>query len=479
MSSQERAVVVFDFELDLQAASRIGIRNRYRRRIRGGPGNDIIEGFAYNIVDAFATTFPTTFPDPLAADVTGISIAAADSIAIGINNARVLNTGNGDDVIKGVAVAEADAFAEANVAVFSLGVTRLKATSVALASATAIGVRNNNRSLIRTGKGGDRLIGHAMADGNATAAGIAIADAIADLSPTALADANIRTIARVTSVTATGIHNFKGIITMGIGADLIRATAFTTGQAVADATSIAFALAQLTAIANASATATSEITLIRSEAINNTQGKIFTGLGADRIFALACYSPESVASAIADATATFAENTDSEATTDSVASIVDTIAIGINNKDGKIDTARGKDSITGYGTTAGIVGGEIHTGAEDDLIRTAIIDDFNPFTRQFTISQDQTNAIADARVYLGTGNDIADLGGFGGEVRVDGGAGSDTLKLQGEISDYDITVVSARRQILTFAQSGNLLTVKGFEHFTLGNTDFTFAELAG
>ena len=135
--------------------------------------------------------------------------------------------------------------------------------------------------------------------------------------------------------------------------------------------------------------------------------------------------------------------------------------------------------IVGYGTTAGIVGGEINTGKGNDYIRAAKIER-DPLTGEISFSQDQTGSIRDVKIFGRDGNDTFEIGGFAGVVQLDGGKDFDVLKLWGNLSDYRIIIGSSENKTLTFEDSSSMMTVQNVEEFYFGDSNrvYTFQDFA-
>jgi hypothetical protein len=203
----------------------------------------------------------------------------------GIQNQGIINTGAGNDIVSGTAIANLSATVTAQAIAFAQNANTSVITN-ALASiefyATADGIDNSGGE-INTGQGNDSIYGSAIGSVAADAIAYADASAIAE----AMAGATATSLAKAT-ITVTGIKNIGGKITTGDGNDTI--TAFATSscitssvaasstlssgnsddQALAEAVSDAFAEAKDTAIA-----------------IDNTGGLISTGKGNDTIIAKA------------------------------------------------------------------------------------------------------------------------------------------------------------------------------------------------
>ncbi|MBD2206202.1 hypothetical protein H6G33_29145 [Calothrix sp. FACHB-1219] len=217
----------------------------------------------------------------------------ADVEVYGIKNEGTINTNNGLDVIKGSAKANISATAESVSQAIAFA---RRADAVAITNAfasinikaTAEGI-DNSLGHIHTGKNNDTIIGDAEGSVSAIALATAVAIAEAPISHgvTAFAKAMATSLAKA-SITATGINNSRGEISTGDGNDTINATA--TSSAGAFAGTISAAIANATgenkALAEALVSATAKAT-DKAIAINNSGGKIDTGVGDDTIIAKA------------------------------------------------------------------------------------------------------------------------------------------------------------------------------------------------
>jgi hypothetical protein len=357
----------------------------------------------------------------------------------GIKNEGIINTNNGQDIVRGRATANISAIAD-TVSVAIAIAEKTDATAIANAfadlkvKATADGI-DNSSGVIYTGKGSDSVSGDTegsiAAVATATADASVIVEAIckAPMSEglTAFAQAMAISLAEGT-ITATGIKNIGGIITTGQGEDTLSASATSTAGAGSFATTNSSAYANASpenqalakAVAYASAKATD-----KAIAIDNSRGWIDTGHEDDTIEATA-------------------KATDK--------------AIAIDNSRGWITTGHGNDTIIAKASgndTYGIFGGNIHTGKGSDQI---IASSFG----------------GGVNINLGEDNDL--IQGFG-NARVDGGQGRDTLSL-GSYNKDNFQISLGNNNRVSFELDGITLTTTGFEQFNFANNvSYTSDEL--
>ncbi|MEM9507919.1 MAG: hypothetical protein AAGA16_09555 [Cyanobacteria bacterium P01_E01_bin.35] len=213
--------------------SAIGIENEGWIYI--GKGHDIIVGVANNWTTSVAEAealaknavvmdreHPVTIDqvETAIATSTAASTAINQTLTLGIVNSGLINTGNGHDVILGLAnnssssESLADADAESTAQDFAAAIA--DASSLAGTESIAVGIANFGR--IVTGKGDDTIIGIAVSNVNAVAD--ADADAFADANEPD-AQTNTDTIADTANGFAIGIDNTSGIIKTDIGDDQV------------------------------------------------------------------------------------------------------------------------------------------------------------------------------------------------------------------------------------------------------------------
>lgn len=475
---------ISSFSLDWVISSDIGLKNSYLYPIQGfintNHHTDAILGFAFAEARAEAslTQYPSSF-----ISIDDTTIAAAKAFAVGVDNAfhTVLKSEKGTHQVTGIAIAKADSTAIADAATFSSDRAFSNATAYAIAKATAIGI-DNQYGMIKAGRGNDEITGIAIAQAAATAQAHAAASAhaINDNDPLAMAEANAQATARIDRVAAIGIDNHRGKLKTGNRADTVKGIAAIESTAATDAHSMADASAQSTARTDAKASASSfPATQIRAVGIENSRGSIKTGSGSDHIVGIATHDIKGIAAADAIATA-FADNSLSNTTSNAEAMRTEAVGIGIHNAFGRINTGSGDDYVKGYGVDFGILGGRIRTGTGKDYIHAARIEQYDLLTGQLIFSQDQNNAIADVDIHLGADDDMVVIGGFGENVRLDGGSGFDTLYLPGDISDYTITHTGGNGNTVTLEQSNRVaMSVQNFELFNISDATYTFSQFIG
>lgn len=363
--------------------------------------------------------------------------AQASIATYGIKNEGVINTNDGNDIIRGRAIANIAAVTETVSQAIAIA-QRTDAIAIANAfanldlKATADGI-DNSWGALYTGRGSDSVSGDT--EGSISAVAVATLDASAIVEAickapeseglTAFAQAIATSLAQGT-ITATGIKNIGGVISTGKGDDALSASATSSagtfagvyGSTYANATPGNQALAEI--VANASAKADD-----RAIAIDNSRGWITTGTGDDTI----------------NATAKARDK-----------------AIAIDNSRGWITTGWGNDTIIAKATAAniyGIYGGNIDTGKGNDRI---VASSFG----------------GGVNINLGEDNDFVE--GFG-DARIDGGLGWDTLSF-GSYNQNDFGIsFGANNNSVSFQLDGITMTTTGFEQFNFANGIYSVDQL--
>ncbi len=298
-----------------------------------------------------------------------------------------------------------------------------------------------NRGNIYTGKGRDVVSGTAVAQVTAVASTVSEAIAIAN-TVDATAIANSLAAVEIAAV-ANGINN-SGKISTGEGSDTVAGTVKASVAAAATATidvlAIVTAIAQtpmsegLQAVAAGFATSLASAKVLAT-GLNNQQGEVYTGSGADNISAIATSYSATYAEAQVSALATAPSENQALAlaVVEAIAQTED-IAIAINNEHGHIVTGYGTDTIeatanasdkaiaiynldgnirTGYGhdiikanaegsQSYGIYGGKVITGYGADIVEA-------------NAEGSQSLGIYDGKVLAGYGDDIIEANATGSQ----------------------------------------------------------------
>lgn len=490
----------------------IGVQNQ--GLLETADGNDRILGVATATSSSESTITP---PIELSSDDLGNAIALSNAVvaintsalAIGIQNTGAIETGRDEDQIIGIANTESLISLEVNSQVdLELGNNSFAIAESEITSnigAFAIGLENQGK--IGTGQGDDYLIGVAgtLAVNDLEVSTIANNIFVAsgsDFSPIEEIE-EIRTAQSnsvavgVNQTTTLGIVN-TGLIDTGIDNDLVFGLASNTSSSEIEVTSIADSVAQGSAIAIATI---ESLAVAQGFAIGiANSGTIRTGRGDDLVIGIA--SNQASANVEADAIATSNSSvTDAQSSTDVIADVSETIAIGIDNNSGSITTAEGDDQIIGLGNV-GITGGSINTGQDndrviaygdivgvegstielgqgDDFFKAAIVT-VDPLTSEILQPEDQSDSIIDTSVWGGSGNDTFEIGGFAGDVVIDGGLDHDVLRLGGNFDDYQISLGSAENQSLSLENAESTLTVRNVEEFQFTNSDriYSYSDFA-
>ena len=479
----------------------IGIKNT--GKITTGKGNDTILGIANASAKSVSTaTFKAKLIFGNVADADAVSNSLAIAEAVAISNSGKIATGRGHDMMIGIANASAlgvsIAISQAELVFDDNSLATAKSESVSVVNSLAIGI--DNLGAIATGQGDDIIIGVAStwalseAEATAFANNAAVDSKTLNEIKTAISQSTSKAMAN-SNTNALGIIN-SGAIFTGQGNDLI------FGLANNRSLSNSLAISQAESMANDVAIATADaksLTISQGSTVGIVnQGTIVTGQGNDAIVGIAVNKSAVDANADADALAT-ANDSDVQTNTNAIADNSGAIAIGIDNtkgvikteegddliigygavgiKGGKIQTGRGRDRIIGYGSTVGIEDSEIRLGQGNDYLQAAIVD-FNSFTEE-SLSANQSGSIKNAAIFGDGGNDTFEIGGFAATVLIDGGRDYDVLKLWGNIDNYAIARGLADNQLI-IDDSDSTLVVENVEAFYFGNSDrlYSFNDFA-
>ncbi|MUG91000.1 hypothetical protein F7734_00140 [Scytonema sp. UIC 10036] len=321
----------------------------------------------------------------------------------------------------------------------------------------------NNKGVINTGIGADIVKGTATANIWATAETVSQAIAIAKTADTsvisqAFASINVK-------VTADGIDNSGGKINNGMGSDGIygdtNGSVAAVAIATADASAIVEAVAKapvsphLTAFAGAIAQSLASAT-ITARGINNKDGTITTGTGADTISATATSRAATLSHAAVStlSSAPREQQALARSVADAFAEAKD-IAIAIDNSKGMIRTGDGQDIIIAKasgGESYGIFGGIVNMGTGADRLEASSFG-------------------GGVNINMGDGQDFVQ--GFG-DAKIDGGTGFDTLSLGYKIDDFNIRL-GANNNRVTFERDGITAIATNFEQFVFDNGNLTLS----
>ena len=388
--------------------------------------------------------------------------ANANLTAQGIDNEGIINTNRGNDLVKGTAIANISATTSTVSQVIAIAETAdTKVINNVFASldiqATAYGI-DNSGGKINTNQGDDRVNGEingslsAIATATADASAIVEAIAGAPMSDNLQAFANaIATSFTTATISATAINNRSGSLNTGKGNDTINAKATSSTSTFAGTSSSTFSSAppenQALAMAVADAVAeTSDLAI----AIENTEGRLRTGKGADMIQATAEASELALA----------VDNTKGYITLDQGKDIIEAtakaseLAIAIGNAGGRLRTGKGADRIDATAEASelaiaiGNAEGRLRTGKGADTIHAIIeaadlgiaIDNTKGY---ITLDQGKDTIEATAKA---SGQAIA-IGNAEGRLRT--GKGADTILATAEAADLAIAIENTGGTIRT------------------------------
>jgi hypothetical protein len=485
-------------------AMAVGIVNY--ANIYTGEGNDTILGIAEvsGISTATAQT-ESALSNVYFTNVKDTSVATVNVVvdAVGIRNTNNISTDKGNDTIVGVANASASgkstATSQAELVVGNNSAVAANSKAEVVVETLAIGLENTGK--IYTGEGRDLVIGVANASAMSEAEAAALAfnttilatgDGSQVISEIEKAMTQGTASASATSLTTTlGLVN-TGTIYTEKGNDVIVGIANNKSSSNSVATSAAGSIARDVAFATADAKAEA---IAEGSAVGIVNvGEINTGEANDIVIGIAIDTTG--ASARADALAeSFVSDSDAQANTATLADTSNAITIGIDNTSGRILTAKGNDQVIGMGEV-GILGGNIYTGLGDDRLLgygsdvgildsnislgkgsdffQAAITEFDPLTGATSFDLDQSDSIKDSQVFGDRGNDTFEIGNFAGNVLIDGGQDVDSLRLQGNLDNYVYTV-SADNSTLTIESNGAILTVQNIEAIYTGTSDQAYS----
>jgi hypothetical protein len=472
-------------------------------RIFTGKGNDTILGVADASGSAIADSKSVlTLEHVYCANALSDSMATVNVLvdAVGISNSGQISTFTGDDVIVGLANATAWGQAKTNsqteLVLSSNSTATASSESIVIVETLAIGIDNAGK--INTGEGRDLIIGLANASAMSEAEATALAFNTTIL--TAGNDSQVlqavgkaisnSTATAVSTTTTLGVVNSGHIYTDG-GNDVIAGIAINQSSSEALATSVAESVASAVATATADAQA---LAIAEGSAVGLVNlGSINTGEGNDIVIGIAIDTTAALAQADADALS-FTRDTDAQATTNTLADTSRAITIGIDNTGGTILTGKGNDQVIGigeigvlggsfntvkgddhflsYGSVIGVQDSEIRLGQGDDFFKAAIAN-FDPITGGISFDSDQSASIKNTQVFGDRGNDTFEIGGFEGQVLIDGGQDFDSLRLWGNLEDYHFTG-SADHKTLTIQAEGSTLTVQNIEAIYYGDSDHVY-----
>ena len=282
----------------------------------------------------------------------------------------IVNTNNGDDKIIGTVCLNGDFSFGIFVEAASQNFNSIIASEEFIPR-TNIDVKGiQNQGIINTGAGNDIVSGTAIANLSATVTAVSQARAFAQNANTSVITNALASIEFY--ATADGIDNSGGEINTGQGNDSIYGSAI--GSVAADAIAYAEASAIAEAMAGATATSLAKAT-ITVTGIKNIGGKITTGEGNDTITAFATSSciTSSVAASNTLSSGNSDNQALAEAVSDAFAEANDK-AIAIDNTGGLISTGKGNDIIIAKATGSesyGIFGGSINMGKGDDRLEAS------------------------------------------------------------------------------------------------------------
>lgn len=466
-----------------------------------GAGNDTILGIAdvSGVSTATAQT-ESALSNVYFTNVKDTSAATVNVVvdAIGIRNTNNISTDQGNDTIVGVANASASgkstAISQAELVVSNNSTVAAISQAEVVVETLAIGLENTGK--IYTGEGRDLVIGVANASAMSEAEAAALAfnttilatgDGSQVINEIDKALTQGISVAKAKNLTTTlGLVNTGQIYTQQ-GNDVIVGIANNKSSSQSLAASAAGSVARDVAFANADAQAEA---IAEGSAVGIVNvGEINTGEADDMVIGIAIDS--TAASARADAQAeSFVTDSDAQTNTDTLADTSKAITIGIDNNSGRILTAKGNDQVIGMGEI-GILGGNIYTGLGNDRLLgygsiigiqdsnislgkgsdffQAAITEFDPVTGATSFDLDQSDSIKDSQVFGDRGNDTFEIGNFAGNVLIDGGQDVDSLRLWGNLDDY--TYTKSADNTLTIESNGAILTVQNIETIYTGSSD--------
>ena len=280
------------------------------------------------------------------------SNSSSDAFAVGFKNENTISKGKSNDLVLGIANAEAFSKATAISKAKSSGndVPAVSADSKSVAQSVAVATGIDNSGKISTGSGKDLILGIANAEAVSKATANSQAKSFKGDMSTAIADSS--SVAE-TIAGAAGINN-EGEIATGHGNDYVIgiANSSTSSQAKDTAKAIfkanACDMVNLAEISNTAVAESTSIGVARSQTTTlgiNNSGKIYTGKGADLILGIANTESSSNSQAMSKSKV-IAQDFAAVTAEAGVNALIQAEAVGIVNQ-GKIATGRGNDTIVG------------------------------------------------------------------------------------------------------------------------------------
>ena len=352
------------------------------------------------------------------------SNSTSNAFAVGIKNENTILKGKCNDVVLGIANAEAFSKATAISKAKSSGndVSAVTANSESVAQSVAVATGIDNSGKISTGWGKDLILGIANAEAVSKATASSQAKSFKGDMSTAIADSS--SVAE-TIAGAAGINN-EGEIATGHGNDYVIgiANSSTSSQAKATAKAIFQAnasdmVADLAEISNTAVAESTSIGVAKSQTTTlgiNNSGKICTGEGADLILGIANTESSSNSQAMSKSKV-IAQDFAAVTAEAGANALIQANAVGIINQ-GKIATGRGNDTIVGIALNSAVA------VAEADAFARGMADEASSQTNTVAIAD--TSAVraigidnSSGEIDTGRGNDR--IIGYGSTVGILGG----------------------------------------------------------
>ena len=349
--------------------------------------NGVIHEEGHDLADDYT-------PQKLTSDSSSVALAnsTSDAFTIGVKNENTILKGKCNDVVLGIANAEAfseaTAISKAKSSRYSRSAVTANSESVAQSIAVATGIDNSGKIITRTGK--DLILGIANAEAVSKATANSRAKSLKNDMSAAIADSS--SVAE-TIAGAAGINN-EGKIATGDDNDYVIgiANSSTSSQAKATAKAIFQAntsdmVADLAEISNTAVAESTSISIAKSQTTTlgiNNSGEIYTGKGADLVLGIANTESSSNSKAISESKVVARDlaAVTAEAGADA---LIQAEAIGIANQ-GQIATGRGNDTIVGIALNIAVA------KANADALAKGMADEASSQTS--TIATSDTSAVS-------------------------------------------------------------------------------------
>ena len=410
--------------------------------------NGVIHEEGHDLADDYT-------PQKLTSGSSSVALAnsTSDAFTIGVKNDNAILRGKCNDVVLGIANAEAfseaTAISKAKSSRNSTSAVTANSKSVAQSIAVATGIDNSGKIITHTGR--DLILGIANAEAVSKATANSRAKSLKNDMSAAIADSS--SVAE-TIAGAAGINN-EGKIATGDDNDYVIgiANSSTSSQAKATAKAVFQAntsdmVADLAEISNTAVAESTSIGIANSQTttlgINNSH-EIYTGKGSDLILGIANTESSSNSKAVSESKVV-AQDLAAVTAEAGADALVQAEAVGIVNQ-GKIITGSGNDTVVGIALNSAVA------KANADALAKNMADEASSQTN--TIATSDTSAVSaigidnsSGNIDTGRGDDRiiaygSTIGILGGKIKL--GDGHDRIIAYGSNVGIEDSVIRAGR----------------------------------